>query len=290
VKVVLFCGGLGTRLREHSETIPKPLVTVGNQPIVWHLMRYYAHYGHRDFVLCLGYRGDLIREYFLNHKEQMYNDFTLHQGSRRIELHQRDASDWNVTCVDTGLHSKIGERLRRVRKYLDGEPEFLANYSDALANVPLDQVITDFRCKRAIATFVSVRSPDSFTAVQHAADGTVTAIGAAAHDCHLRINGGFFVLRHEIFEHLGEGEELVEQPFTRLIEAKKLVTFPWDGFWQCMDTLKDKLAFDGMEAHGESPWKIWETENPAYQGPPEVSSHGSMPISRFLRHQTRRAR
>ena len=260
MKVVLFCGGLGSRLREHSETIPKPLVTVGKRPIVWHLMRYYAHFGHRDFILCLGYRGELIREYFLNHKEEMYNDFTLHQGSRRVELHQRDASDWNITCVDTGLHSKIGERLRRVRKYLDDESEFLANYSDALSNVPLDRAIADFRSKRAIASFVSVRSPHSFTAVQSSPDGTVTAIGPAAQDDHLRINGGFFVLRREVFDNLRAGEELVEQPFARLMAAKKLVTFTWDGFWQCMDTFKDKIAFDGMEAHGDSPWKVWEAD------------------------------
>jgi glucose-1-phosphate cytidylyltransferase len=260
MKVVLFCGGLGTRLREHSETIPKPLVTIGNRPIVWHLMRYYAHFGHRDFILCLGYRGDMIREYFLNHhKEEMYNDFTLHPGSRRIELHQRDTFDWSVTCVDTGLHSRIGERLRRVRKYLEGEGEFLANYSDGLANVPLNHMIGDFRSKRATASFVSVPSPDSFTAVQCTGDGTVTAIGTAAHNGHgLRINGGFFVLRHEIFDNIREGEELVEEPFARLIASRKLVTFRWDGFWQCMDTFKDKIAFDDMEAQGESPWKIWE--------------------------------
>jgi glucose-1-phosphate cytidylyltransferase len=231
-------------------------------------MRYYAHFGHREFILCLGYRGDLIREYFLNDKEEMSNDFTLHQGSGRIELHQHHTSDWEVTCVDTGLHSKIGERLRRVRKYLDGEREFLANYSDALANVPLNQMIADFRSKRAIASFVSVRSPHSFTAVHAVPDGTVTAMGSAAKDDdHLRINGGFFVLRHDIFDNLREGEELVEQPFARLIAAKKLVTFPWDGFWQCMDTFKDKIAFDGMEEQGASPWKVWEADTSAKRGP-----------------------
>jgi glucose-1-phosphate cytidylyltransferase len=232
-------------------------VTVGYQPILWHLMRYYAHFGHRDFILCLGYRGDLIRDYFLNYNEAMSNDFTLRYGSRRqIELHEHDAVDWNITFVDTGLYSNIGERLLRVRKYLDGETEFLANYSDGLANVPLDQMIADFLGKQAIASFVSVRSPQSFSAVQATPDGTVTAIGAV-HDQHLRINGGFFVLRREIFDHLREGEELVEQPFERLIAARKLVTFAWDGFWQCMDTFKDKITFDRMEARGDCPWKVW---------------------------------
>ena len=132
MKVVLFCGGLGTRLREHSDTIPKPLVNIGYRPILWHLMRYYAHFGHKDFILALGYRGDLIREYFLNFNECMSNDFVLSDGGRKIELMSRDLDDWRITFVDTGLHSNIGQRLLRVRKHLAGEDAFLANYADAL--------------------------------------------------------------------------------------------------------------------------------------------------------------
>lgn len=256
MKVVLFCGGLGTRLREHSDTIPKPLVTIGYRPILWHLMNYYAHFGHRDFILCLGYRGDLIREFFLNYNEAMSNDFTLYEGGRRRELHGSDIADWNITFVDTGLHSNIGQRLLRVEKYLAGEGEFLANYSDGLANVPLDSMVADFRAKQAVASFVSVRSPQSFNTVQSTADGTVTSMGAA-NNKQIRINGGFFVMRGEIFDYVREGEELVEQPFARLIEARKLVAFSWDGFWQCMDTFKDKISFDRMEAKGDCPWKVW---------------------------------
>jgi glucose-1-phosphate cytidylyltransferase len=257
MKVVLFCGGLGTRLREHSDTIPKPLVTIGYRPVVWHLMRYYAHFGHRDFVLCLGYRGDMIREYFLKYNEAMSNDFTLHEGGRRIELHSHDTDDWNITFVDTGLHSNIGQRLLRAQNYLGHEAEFLANYSDGLANIPLDQMIADFRSKQAIASFASVPSPQSFHAVEATRDGTVTSMGAV-HDQPMRINGGFFVLRREIFDFIREGEELVEQPFARLIAAKKLVTFVWDGFWQCLDTFKDKITYDRMEGKGDCPWKVWQ--------------------------------
>jgi glucose-1-phosphate cytidylyltransferase len=257
MKVVLFCGGLGTRLREHSDTIPKPLVTIGYRPLLWHLMRYYAHFGHRDFILCLGYRGEMIREFFLNYNEAMSNDFTLCDGGRRIELHQRDTYDWNITFVDTGLHSNIGQRLLRVQTYLEDQTEFLANYSDGLANVPLDQTITDFRSKQAIASFISVRSPQSFHEVRALSDGTVTSIGPTQ-DQQVRINGGFFVMRREIFDYIHEGEELVEQPFARLMAAKKLVTFFWDGFWQCMDTFKDKITYDRMEAQGNSPWKVWQ--------------------------------
>ena len=135
MKVVLFCGGLGTRLREHSDTIPKPLVNVGIRPLIWHLMRYYAHFGHKEFILCLGYRGDLIREYFTNYKEYLSNDFTLSEGGRRIELHSTDIQDWRITFVDTGLHANIGQRLLRVRKHLKGENVFLANYADGLSDI-----------------------------------------------------------------------------------------------------------------------------------------------------------
>ena len=151
MKVVLFCGGLGTRLREHSDTIPKPLVNVGYRPILWHLMRYYAHYGHTEFILCLGYRGDLVRDYFLRYDEAMTNDFTLHGKDRRVELHSRDLDDWKITFVDTGLHSNIGQRLMRVRKYVEDEEVFLANYADGLSDLPLDRQIAEFhqtRCRR----------------------------------------------------------------------------------------------------------------------------------------------
>jgi glucose-1-phosphate cytidylyltransferase len=256
MKVVLFCGGLGTRLREHSDTIPKPLVNVGYRPLLWHLMRYYAHFGHKDFVLCLGYRGDLIRDYFLKYNEAMSNDFTWHEGGRRIELHGHDTDDWNITFVDTGLHSNIGQRLLRVRHYLRDEAEFLANYSDGLASVPLDQLIADFRAKQAIASFASVRSPQSFHSVQADASGRVTAVGSVQ-DEYVRINGGFFALRQEIFDYIEEGDELVERPFARLIEKQRLYAYRWDGFWQCMDTFKDKITYDRMEARGDSPWKVW---------------------------------
>src|SRR5688572_973979 len=177
MKVVLFCGGLGTRLREHSDTIPKPLVNIGFRPVIWHLMRYYAHYGHKDFILCLGYRGDLIREYFLNYDESLTNDFTLHNGGETVEYHSKDIADWNITFVDTGLHSNIGQRLLRVRKYLAGEKEFLANYSDGLSDLPLDKLIAEFRNKDVVASFASVLSGHSFHAVEAGDDGYVTHVG-----------------------------------------------------------------------------------------------------------------
>ena len=256
MKVVLFCGGLGRRLREHSDTIPKPLVSIGYRPILWHLMRYYAHFGHTDFILCLGYRGDLIREYFLNYRAELTNDFVLQLGSGKVELLGRDPPNWNITFVETGLHSNIGQRLLRVRRYVENEPMFLANYADGLADVPLGDLVGLVESKKAVAGFASVRSLQSFHTVRTSNDGTVTAMGAM-NEGDIWINGGFFVLRREIFDYVNEGDELVVQPFKRLIEQQRLVTYQHRGFWQAMDTLKDKITYDRMEAQGNCPWMLW---------------------------------
>jgi glucose-1-phosphate cytidylyltransferase len=257
MKVVLFCGGLGTRLREHSDTIPKPLVNVGTRPILWHLMRYYAHFGHKDFILALGYRGDMVREYFLNYNEALTNDFVLSKGGKQVELLSSDLDDWRITFVDTGLHSNLGQRLLRVRKYLEGESEFLANYADGLSDVPLDRLIADFKARNVIASFVAARTGQSFHTVQSDDGGLVTGFGQIA-EPEFWINGGFFCLRREIFDHIEEGDELVEKPFQRLIALRQLAVYRHHGFWQSMDTFKDKITFDRMEARGNCPWMVWQ--------------------------------
>ena len=257
MKVVLFCGGLGTRLREHSDTIPKPLVNIGVRPIIWHLMRYYAHFGHKDFILCLGYRGDLIREYFLNYQECMSNDFVLSDAGKKIELLTSDIADWRITFVDTGLHSNIGQRLLRVRQYLAGEDEFLANYADALTDLPLDKHIADFRQRGAIASVLAVRTSQSFHSIHSDAGGYVTSFGRLD-ESEFWINGGYFCLRKEVFDQIEEGDELVEKPFERLIAQRQLVVHRYHGFWQQMDTFRDKIMFDRMEGRGDCPWMIWK--------------------------------
>jgi glucose-1-phosphate cytidylyltransferase len=257
MKVVLFCGGLGTRLREHSDTIPKPLVNVGTRPILWHLMRYYAHFGHKDFILCLGYRGDMIREYFLKYSECLSNDFVMHGPNRDIELLSSDMDDWRITFVDTGLHANLGQRLTLVRKYVQNEPMFLANYSDGLSDLPLDAYIEEFRQRSAIASLVTVRPSQSFHAVHADADGMVTEVSNVSGSDYW-INGGFFCLRQEIFDHMRDGEELVEAPFARLVEQRRLWTHRHTGFWAAMDTFKDKITFDRMEGRGDCPWKVWK--------------------------------
>src|SRR5262245_63992328 len=176
MKVVLFCGGLGTRLREYSDTIPKPLANIGPRPILWNLMRYYAHFGHTQFILCLGYRGDLIKEFFLRYDECMSNDFELSNGGKTVKLHRRDIAAWNITFVDTGLNSNIGQRLKAVERHLDGEPMFLANYSDVLSDLPLDEHIADFKKRDAVGSFLSVRPSQSFHGVRVDDDGRVRDI------------------------------------------------------------------------------------------------------------------
>lgn len=257
MKVVLFCGGLGTRLREHSDTIPKPLVAIGVRPIIWHLMRYYAHFGHKDFILALGYRGDLIREYFLNYSEHLSNDFTISDGGRSIQLHSKDIEDWRITFVDTGLHSNIGQRLLRVKPHLEGEDIFLANYSDGLSDLSIPDMIREFLTKDAVASFAAVQSQQSFHIINSLPDGYVSSIGPMDKD-GVYINGGFFVLRSNIFDYIKEGDELVEEPFKRLIDEQRLLCYRHEGFWRPMDTFKDKVALDRMEARGDCPWMLWK--------------------------------
>jgi glucose-1-phosphate cytidylyltransferase len=257
MKVVLFCGGLGTRLREHSETIPKPLVNVGYRPLLWHLMRYYAHFGHKEFILCLGYRGDLIREYFLDYRGAMSTDFVLSLGGRNIELLEEDCEDWKITFVNTGMHSNLGQRLMQVRHLVEGDEGFLANYSDGLSDLPLDRHIAQFREQGAVASFLSVRPSQSFHAVRADDRGIVTEIEPVSASDYW-INGGFFCLRREVFDYMRPGEELVEQPFQRLLQARRLSTWKYDGFWAAMDTFKDKITLDRMEARGDCPWMVWK--------------------------------
>lgn len=258
MKVVLFCGGLGTRLREYSDTIPKPMVDIGYRPIIWHLMKYYAHFGHRDFILCLGYRGDSIKRYFLSYDECISNDFVMSGGGREIQLHNSDISDWTITFVDTGLHSNIGQRLKAVEKYLDGEEMFMANYADGLSDLNLYDYVNFFQRQNKVASFLSVRPSQSFHQVSYDAEGVVTNI-AAIDKSDFWINGGYFIFRNSIFDYMHAGEDLVVEPFQRLIAARQLTTYRNPGFWACMDTFKEKMLFDEYFARGQMPWTVWES-------------------------------
>jgi glucose-1-phosphate cytidylyltransferase len=267
MKVVLFCGGLGTRLRDYSESIPKPLVHVGYRPILWHVMRYYAHYGHKDFILCLGYKADSIKQYFLKYDETISNDFVLTEGGRKVDLLKSDIQDWKITFVDTGLNSNIGMRLKAVQPHLEGEEMFLANYSDGVSDLPLPAMIDVFRRQDAVACFAGVAPTQSFHLVSVEDGGRVKSIRHVK-NVGMRVNGGFFVFRKQIFDWMKAGEELVEEPFQRLAAAGKLLAYPHDGFWACLDTFKDKQLLEDLYSRGLVPWEVWKQQT----APPNVDA------------------
>jgi glucose-1-phosphate cytidylyltransferase len=260
MKVVLFCGGLGMRMREYSESVPKPMVPIGYRPILWHVMKYYAHYGHKDFILCLGYKADVIKNYFRNYDECLSNDFVLSGGGKKLELLSSDIDDWRITFVDTGLNANIGQRLKAVEKYLRDEEVFLANYSDGLCDVNLNELVESFLCSKKLACFVSVKPRASFHMIKVDGQGVVKGIEQITKS-GARINGGFFVFRREIFQFMEDGDELVEAPFRRLIAKGQLLSFAHDKFWACMDTFKEKQDLEDLYGRGNAPWAVWNGQH-----------------------------
>jgi glucose-1-phosphate cytidylyltransferase len=260
MKVVLFCGGQGLRMREYSESIPKPMINIGSRPILWHVMKYYAHYGHKDFILCLGHRSDFIKNYFLNYNECLSNDFVFSQGGKSVQLANTDIDDWKITFADTGLTSNIGQRLMAVKKYLDDEEIFLANYSDGLTDLPLNEQIDHFQRERKVASFLCVKPNSSFHFIRLGESGVVERI-QDVNKSGIRINGGYFVLHRDIFQYMREGEELLHEPFQRLLEQRKLLAYKYDGFWAPMDTFKDRQYLEDMLARGHGAWEVWKSSN-----------------------------
>lgn len=256
MKVVLFCGGQGTRLRDYSETIPKPMVTVGYRPILWHVMKYYAHHGHKDFVLCLGHKADVIKKFFLNYDEAISNDFVITRGGREVRLLNSDIEDWTITFVDTGISSNIGERLLAVREHVTDEEMFLANYSDGVTDLPLSNHIDAFHQSDKVASLLAVKPNESFYMVSLSDNGVVTDIGPIR-ESSTWLNGGYFIFRQKIFDYVRPGEELALKPFKRLIAEGRLMAYPYTGFWEAMDTFKDKQRLERLFASGEAPWELW---------------------------------
>jgi glucose-1-phosphate cytidylyltransferase len=272
MKVVLFCGGLGTRLREYSEGLPKPLVPVGYRPILWHVMRYYAHYGHKDFILCLGYKADKIKEYFLNYDEYVDNDFRLRGGRKELVGARHDIHDWNITFVDTGLKSNLGMRLMLVKEYLQGEEMFLANYSDGLTDLPLDKMVAEFSATDKVASFLCATPSQSFHVVELDREKNVQNI-VAVRDSNIVVNAGYFVMRRSIFDYINFGEELVIEPFNRLIQEKRLLGYSHQGFW-AMDTFKEQQELTDVFNAGNAPWEVWKRADPAETSPESQAVRG----------------
>lgn len=254
MKVVLFCGGQGTRLRDYSNQVPKPMVPIGYRPVLWHVMKYYASFGYNDFILCLGYKADTIKNYFLNYDESLTNDFVLEKGCKEIRLLNSDIDDWRITFVDTGMHANIAERLVAVKPHLEGEEVFLANYSDGLTNFPLPDLVDKHKRSGAVASFLCIKPYHSFHVVTTAGgSGWVEKIEDTTH-ADFWVNGGYFVLSPEIFRYIEPGDELVMQPFERLIAESKLHAEKYTGFWGCMDTFKEKQMLDDLYDSGKAPW------------------------------------
>jgi glucose-1-phosphate cytidylyltransferase len=264
MKVVLFCGGAGMRLRGYADEVPKPMVQIGNRPILWHLMKYYAHFGHKDFILCLGHKGAVIKDYFLHYDEAVSNDFVWSKGGKKIDFINRDMDDWSITFVETGIDSTIGARLKMVEPYLAGEEMFLANYGDGLSDLDLPTMVEPFRQSNAIGSLLLVQPTASFDIVQMGQGGSIEKISPLSQS-DIWINGGFFVFRNEIFRYINPGDELVHEPFQRLIETGALMAHKCPGFWQCMDTFKDKQRLEELNQGSAPPWKIWH-RNPAVTG------------------------
>jgi glucose-1-phosphate cytidylyltransferase len=255
VKVVLFCGGYGMRMRDGVSDLPKPMHPVGPRPLIWHVMRYYAHFGHTDFVLCLGYGAHHIKDFFLNYSETASNDFVLRGGA--VHLLSSDISDWTITFVHTGLDSPIGERLRRVRRHVQGEEMFLANYADVLTDLPLNSMVEKFRRTDAVGALLAVPPQSAFHCVDVGEDDRVAGI-TTLQEMPLWENGGYFVLRPEIFDHLPENGDLIMDACRPLAKEGRLMAHRHRGFWQPADTVKERHALEAAYRAGDRPWMLWE--------------------------------
>jgi glucose-1-phosphate cytidylyltransferase len=225
-------------------------------------MRYYAHFGHTDFILCLGYGASAVKDFFLSYDETRSNDFVLENGAKSIKLFKTDISDWRITFVDTGLHSSIGERLRRVRRFVEGEDMFLANYADVLTDAPLPDMITRFEDSEAVATLLAVGLQSSHHVVDVGEGDVITRVTPVRELLQWE-NGGYFILRPEIFDHINENDDLVEDGLVRLVAKQKVIAYPYKGYWSPADTVKERAQLEEMYHRGHCPWMIWDAERSA---------------------------
>ena len=260
MKVVILCGGQGTRIRDVSDSIPKPMIPVGGLPILWHIMKYYACWGHKEFILCLGHMGQVIKDFFLNY-ETHTNDFTLTLGqNKKIEFHNGHAEEgWRITVVETGQHTMTGARVKRIRPYVLEEENFLLTYGDGVGNIDLDKLVAYHLAHRQILTVSGVRPPGRFGELVGDEAGRVIEFNEKPQASGGRISGGFFVCRQELFEYLDDRDDLVfeREPMEELVRKGRMMVYEHDGFWQPMDTYRDYLLLNGLAAKGKAPWMIW---------------------------------
>lgn len=257
LKVVILCGGQGTRLREETEFRPKPMVLIGQKPILWHIMKLYAHHGYRQFILCLGYRGQMIKEYFLNY-ESMNNDFTIHLGPKtRIDyLDSHAEQDFQVTLADTGQDTMTGGRIKRVERHVDGDT-FMVTYGDGLSDVDIARLVSFHRSHGRLATVTAMQPPSRFGMLAISGDGRVTSFAEKP-----RMDGwasaGFFVLNRRVFDYLGSDHCVLErEPLEKLAAEGQLMVYQHSGFFFAMDTYREFQALNAIWDEGKAPWKVW---------------------------------
>ena len=261
-KVVILCGGMGARLREETEFKPKPMVTIGDRPILWHIMKSYAHYGYQDFVLCLGYKKELIKDYFLNY-ETTNNDCTVQLGSPyAMKIHGKHSEDgWTVTLADTGQVAMTGARIKRIEKYIDGD-DFFVTYGDGVADIRMDELLTFHKGHGKIATVTGVCPPSRFGELIEV-DNRVVEFREKPILPKAHINGGFFVFSRRIFDYLSPQDSCVleEDPLERLSKDGELLMYAHNGYWQCMDTYRDRQALNETWHNRTAPWRVWNHES-----------------------------
>jgi glucose-1-phosphate cytidylyltransferase len=256
MKAVILAGGLGTRISEETQVRPKPMVEIGGRPILWHIMKIYAHHGIRDFVVCLGYKGYVIKEYFANYFIHS-SDVTFHLAENRVEVHQRNAEPWHVTLVDTGEATQTGGRLKRVQPYV-GDETFCLTYGDGVSNVDIGASVRFHEAEKRLATITAVTPPGRFGMLT-IEDRRITGFREKPPGDGARINGGFFVLSPKVFGYIAGDKTVWErEPLERLAAEGQLSAYTHDGFWQPMDHLRDKLMLEELWSSGSAPWKTWE--------------------------------
>ncbi len=261
MKVAILCGGRGTRIREVSETVPKPMIYLWGYPILWHIMKYYAHWGHKDFVLCLGYKGNVIKEFFLNY-EANTRDFTISLGNHRnIEYHSNHMEqDWRVTLAETGQDTMTGARVFRAMHYLENEENFMLTYGDGVGDIDLKQLEAFHMSHGKIMTVTGVRPPGRFGELGYDTQGRVTEFNEKPQAEGGRISGGFFVCRKELFNYLDVNEDMVleQEPMRQLVSDGQMMVCKHNGFWHPMDTPRDYAFLNDLCKRGEAPWMIWK--------------------------------
>ncbi len=258
MKVVLFAGGLGTRLSEETGTRPKPMVELGGKPIIWHIMKIYSHYGFNEFIVCLGYKGYMIKEYFSNYF--LHNaDLTIDIANNSLEYHNNNSENFKITLVDTGAETKTAGRLQRVQKYLNGE-EFMLTYGDGVGDVDIAALANFHKKHGKVATVTSVQMDSRFGGMDIGADGNVISFKEKAKDESKWINGGFFVLKPQVFNYLkGDMDDVMweDTPLEALAADGELAAYQHTGFWKPMDALRDKLELEHLWQNGQAKWKVW---------------------------------